>query len=129
MLYQRTLVVPANTPETAPVSDTLKLCAGVSVLREVAFPAGCCGYVHVHVNDAGWQLIPWSRDEWLASDDDVVEDNSPYPMFTVPYMLTIYGYNEDTVNDHTVTLRVIMHEGEATELTNLQQLMDALRGY
>ena len=39
------------------------------------------------------------------------------------------AYNEDTVNDHEVQLRVTMHEGEADDLVNLSQLMDALRGY
>ena len=129
MLYQRTLTIPKSTPVGSPVSDTLKLCAGVSVHREVVFPAGCHGLAHVRVNDAGWQLMPWSRDEWLAGEDDVVEDDSPYPHFAAPYVLTVYGYNEDTVNAHTVALRVIMHEGDAAGLVNLGQLMDALRGY
>ena len=129
MLYQRTLTIPKSTPATSPVSATLKLCAGVSTRREVVFNDGCHGLVNVHVNDAGWQLMPWSRDEWLHADGETVVDDSPYPHDAAPYTLTIWGYNEDTVNEHEVQLRVTMHEGEADGLANLGQLMDALRRY
>jgi hypothetical protein len=127
MYYQRTLTIPKGTPETAPVSATLKMAKGTSSARAVVFPSGCCGLVHVRVNDSGWQLIPWSRDEWLAADDETVVDDSPYPMFTVPYTLTVYGYSEDPDNDHTVTLRVTMLEGVVHP--GLAKLIAALRGY
>lgn len=128
MLYQRTLNVPASTPETEPVTATLKLCAGVSTRREVVFNDGCHGVVHVRVNHGGWQLLPWSRDEWLAADGETVVDESPYPFDDTMNLLTIYAYNEDTVNDHEVQLRVIMREGETEEFLNLGQFLEALRG-
>ena len=129
MLYQRTLTVPANTPETEPVSATLKLCAGVSTRRELVFHDGCHGLVKGRVNHGGWQLMPWSRDEWLAADGETVVDESPYPLDETMNAIVLMAYNEDTVNDHEVQLRVTMHEGEADDLVNLSQLMDALRGY
>jgi len=129
MLYQRTLNVPANTPETESVPTTLKLCAGVSTRREIVFNDGCHGLVHVRVNHSGWQLMPWSRDEWLTADGETVVDDSPYPLDETVNTLTLVAYNEDTVNDHQVQLRVTMHEGKADDLVNLSKLMDALRGY
>ena len=129
MLYQRSLTIPANTPATAPVSETLKLTLGTSTRREVEFPDGCVGLVGVRVKDKGWQVLPWSRDEWLISSGNVVVDESPYPITSAPFIFTITGYNTDTVNDHTVQLRVILREGEAEDLPMLDQLMAALRGY
>jgi len=111
MLYQRTLTVPANTPETEPVSATLKLAYGASTRREIEFPDGCHGLVHVRVNEHGWQVLPWSRDEWLASEGSVIVDDSVYPLETVPYVFTLIAYNEDTANSHAITLRVQVAEG------------------
>lgn len=111
MLYQRTLTVPKSTPETVPVSATLKLAYGASTRREVEFLDGCHGEVRVRVNDAVQQLLPYSRDEWLHGDGIVIVDDSMYPLSSVPYVFTMYAYNDDTVNDHTVTLRVQMAEG------------------
>ncbi|MBU2685570.1 MAG: hypothetical protein KKF27_20205 [Gammaproteobacteria bacterium] len=128
MLYQRTLNVPASTTETAPATATLKLCAGVSTRREIVFPDGCCGLCHVRVNHGGWQLMPWSRDEWLAADGETVIDGSPYPLDETMNTLTIIAYNEDTVNAHEVQVRVTMHEGVSDEFLNLGQFLDALRG-
>ena len=111
MLYQRTLTVPANTLSSTPVSATLKLAYGASTRREIEFPDGCHGLVHVRVNEHGWQVLPWSRDEWLAADGNVIVDDSVYLLETPPFTFTIYAYNEDTVNNHTITLRVVVSEG------------------
>ena len=73
--------------------------------------------------------MPWSRDEWLTADGETVVDDSPYPLDETVNTLTLVAYNEDTVNDHQVQLRVTMHEGKADDLVNLSKLMDALRGY
>lgn len=129
MLYQYTLLVPANTLVTAPESAVLKLAAGVSTRREVYFPAGCQETAHVRIFHGGWQLVPWSRDEWLHSDDETVIDESPYPVPVGMNSFTIYAYNEDLANNHTIQVRVQMHEGETVEFIQLQQFLDALTGY
>jgi len=56
-------------------------------------------------------------------------DESPYSLDETMNAIVLMAYNEDTVNDHEVQLRVTMHEGEADDLVNLSKLMDALRGY
>lgn len=129
MLYQRSLTIPANTPASDPESATLKLTLGTVTRVEVEFPGGCCGLVGVRVYDKGWQIVPWTRDEWLVSDDFVPASEAPYPMPSAPYILTLFGYNTDTVNDHTVQLRVTMREGEIEEFLALDRFLDVLRGY
>lgn len=129
MLYQRSLTIPANTLITAPESETLKLTVGTVTRMEVEFPAGCLYLVKVRVNDKGWQVMPWTRDEWLCSENYVVFCDAHYPITSAPFIFTIYGYNEDTVNDHTVQLRVTMREGLTEEFLMLGQFLDALRGY
>lgn len=111
MLHQKTLTVPAGTLITAPVSSVLELAYGVSTRREVYFPDGCHALCHVRVDYLGAQIIPWSRDEWLASDGGVVVDDSTYAIEDSPEEFTIYAYNDDTVNAHTITLRVQMVTG------------------
>ena len=127
MLYQCTLNIPAGTLETAPVSAVLEFVSGTSTKREVIFHDGCNGNVHVRVNDAGWQLMPWNRDAWLHADGETVVDESPYPVQGPHFEFTLYGYNADTVNDHEVILRVTMMEG--AEHPGLAKLISALRGY
>lgn len=129
MLYQCTLTIPANTLVTAPESDILKLAAGVSTRREVYFPVGCQGTAKVRIFHGGWQIVPWSRDEWLHSNDETVVDESPYPVPLGLNSFTIYAYNEDTVNSHTIQVRVQMREGEAVEFLQLGRFLDVLRGY
>jgi len=125
MLYQRTLTVPKSTPETAPVSATLKLAYGASTRREVEFLDGCHGEVYVRVNDAVQQLMPYSRDEWLHGDGIVIVDDSVYPLSSVPYTFRMFAYNTDTVNDHTVTLRVQIAEGAIA--AGLARFIDTLK--
>lgn len=129
MLYQVSLTIPANTPETEPVSERLTLTLGVSTRREVEFPDGCCGLVGAAVHHLGVQIVPWSHGIWVQSSGNVVVDDSPYPLTTPPYFFTLFAYNEDTVNEHTITLRIIMREGEVEEYLNLEQFLNALRGY
>lgn len=129
MLYQCTLTIPADTPVTAPESAILKLAAGVSTRREVRFPAGCQDTAHVRIFHGGWQIVPWTRYEWLHSNDETVVDESPYPVPVDLNYFTIYAYNEDPNNDHTVQVRVQMHEGEPLEFLYLEQFLQALRGY
>ena len=128
MLYQRSLTIPANTPESSPVSATLKLTVGTITRMEVEFPAGCVYQVGARVRDKGWQVMPWTRDEWLNSENYVVFCDAPYPLASAPYVLTLIGYNEDTVNDHTLQLRVTLREGEIEEFLMLEQFLDTLRG-
>jgi len=128
MLYQKTLVVPANTPITALVEEALELPIGVSTRREVVFHDGCEGLVHIRVFHSDWQIMPWTREEWLEASGNVVVDESPYPISSAPLLFTISGYNTDTANDHTVQLRVILREGETEDFLELERFLDALRG-
>lgn len=125
MLHRKSLTIPANTPEASPVSATLILTHGVSTRREVEFPSGCHGQAHVRVYDPGKQIIPWSREAWLASDGNVVVDDNVYPVDNPPFEFVMYGWNEDTVNDHTITLRVQMAGGPVA--AGLARFIEMLR--
>lgn len=128
MLYQKSLTIPANTAEADAEEAILELTIGVSTKREVHFFDGCADLVHVRVEDAGWQIMPWTREEWLTASGETITDESNYPIVTKPKFFRVYGYNEDTVNDHTVTLRVTMREGKLEEFKYLQQFINSLRG-
>jgi len=104
VLFQRDLLIEVGKTATDPATDTMKLCEGVITRYSVLFPAGCAGLAHVQVWLGGFQLIPWSRGLWLRGDDHLIEGATQYPVGPAPRLVTIKGYNEDTDNDHTVSV-------------------------
>lgn len=128
MLYQCALTIPANTPSTAPESAELQLMFGTITYIEIEFPAGCVGLVGAQVYDGPLQIVPWTPAAWLVSDDHNVAVQTLYSLWQPPFTLYLDGYNEDTVNDHTLQLRVTMDEGRPEEYPMMAQFLAALRG-
>ena len=104
MLFQRDLLIAVGKTVDDPAIDTMVLCEGNIIRYSVLFPAGCAGLAWVQIWLGGFQLIPWSRGLWLRGDDHLVTGDTNYPVGPAPRVLTVYGYNEDTANPHTVTV-------------------------
>jgi len=106
VLFKTDLLIPANTPLSAPETASMKLCQGTITRSFIQFPAGCGGLVWVQVWLNGHQLIPWERGQWLRGDDHTIEGHSYYPVEEEPRLLVVRGYSAGSVYPHTVQVGV-----------------------
>lgn len=107
MYYRYSLTVPADTPTTTPVTQTMHLAHGIIHQVEVGFPPGCAGLVHVAIFRFEHQAWPSNPDDEFAWDDyNVKIDREFFALITRPYELTLRAWSEDTTFPHTVVCRI-----------------------
>lgn len=107
MFYRYSLTVPADTPATAPVAETMYLCHGIIHQVEIAFPPGCAALVHVAVYRFEHQAWPTNPDEQFAWDDyNIVIRQESFGLVTQPYTLSLRAWSEDEAYAHTVVCRI-----------------------
>jgi len=112
MYYTKRVTVPRRTTETNPTLTAIKMTVGVITAVEVGFPPGCADLVKVQLWHEGWQIVPWSRGEWLSWDDYIFRVDMNYPIDTEPTTVYIKAYNEDDLFDHTIFVGIHFREGE-----------------
>jgi len=64
MFYAWDIIIPADTEESDPVEQALKITKGVITKLSVKFPPGCKGLVKVRILRYESQLVPLSRGEF-----------------------------------------------------------------
>ena len=122
MFYEFSLVVPANTPVTSPVSLAAKLVPGTIDAVEIQFWAGQRGNVHVRILDRQHQLWPTNLGDWITSDAYTVTFIEQYVLSEIPHTLHIHAYNEDTDYEHEIIVRFSVSIGRWT-LEDLARLL------
>jgi len=116
MFYRVSLVVPATTLITAPVTALIPAVRGVVYRVSVQFPFGCAGLVGVSIWHRLFQLWPSNMGEWFASDGQTIEFQEEYQLVEVPYVLCVRGYSDDDTYDHKITVRLGVRKLEAGRL-------------
>jgi len=107
MGYAFDITIPANTSESEPKEQKLKLHTGVITRIECKFPLGCSGMVKVRLSRGGvFQLFPLSPDEWVTGDDEPVGYDYYYEMTEPPSVLIFRGCSPNTTFSHKVTIRI-----------------------
>lgn len=105
MLYTHTLTVPANTPESAPLEEVVKMTQGVITMVEVEFPPGCAGLVRAFIRRSLHQVWPSNQGGYFRSDGRAIRWNDYYEMLDEPLELTVGGWSEDDFYPHDVLFR------------------------
>ena len=106
MFYAWDITVTANTLETSPKEQILKLSKGVITQAIIKFPAGCHGLVKARLRFHEHQLVPLSSGEWVTGDDEAVATEAYYEMGSTPYELKFIGVSPGTTYNHTITVRI-----------------------
>lgn len=106
MFYVFPITIPANTPETASLKTLLPLTAGKITQVQVQFPAGHLGLTHLRLNRGLHQILPTNTEATFSSSGETIPIAEDFLLDTAPYQLEAYAWNEDTVYDHTITVRV-----------------------
>ncbi len=128
MFFSYPLTIPANTPITAQAEDLVRVTHGVLYRLEIAFPAGCAGLAHLAILRGSFQVFPLNPGGYFAANKYTIPIDTYYEIFTAPYSLKLIGYNEDTDNAHTITVRLGMLPQEvAAHLYGRPQAADLAR--
>ncbi len=114
MFYEFSLTIPADTPESEPVSVDAALVAGTIEHVEVQFWAGHRGNVHVRILEQEHQVWPTNVGDWLTSEAYTISFDEHYVLVDRPYTLLIEGWNEDTDYDHQIIVRFSVSVGRWT---------------
>lgn len=100
MLYQRTLLIPATTPEDTPAEATIVIKHPVISRIKVLIPPGGKGLVSSAIFYGDLQLWPSKEGEWLSGDDIVVEDEPFFEMPEAETTLRLLGISPGTTLEH-----------------------------
>lgn len=112
--YSADIVLPANTPERAPIELLMPVYTGWCQSVAVLFPSGCAQLARVAIFDRDSQIAPapTSHVAWLTGD------GQPPVMVPVrrrlsgpPYLIKIRGWNEDDTYPHIPTVMIEMRLG------------------
>ena len=105
MLYEYSLTIPANTPESAPETMRAPLAPGTVARVDVQFPRGCVGLVHVQIWRSEHQVWPGNPDGNIAAEGLIVSWPEDYVLDDDPFTLSLRGWNDDDSYSHTITFR------------------------
>ena len=105
MFYDFSVTVPANTLDSAPVSQQLKLTEGVVQKVSILFPPGPHGMVKVRIMSDGHQLLPTNPEGYFASDNEIINIDEWYPLGAGSNVLRIIASSPGTSYDHTISGR------------------------
>lgn len=108
MIYTGNITIPKDTPSNRPVREPIIVVRGLVYKVEIEFPPGPEGTTHIVINDGGFQVWPTTPGVDFASDDYTISFDDTYLKTVSPLEFQIYGYNTDTVNNHSVQVRIGM---------------------
>ena len=106
MFYDFAVTVLANTLESAPKEQTLKLTTGVIQKVSILFPPGPHGMVKLKLLEGGHQFLPTNPEGYFASDDEVLDIDEFHELTSAPYSLKAVAYSPDTIYPHTISIRI-----------------------
>lgn len=112
MFYEWAVAVPANTTESSPVTQVMKLTLGVITRVEVQFPHGCNGLAHCKILHEESQKWPTPPSTSMASSGHAIQIDENFDLDTEPYSLKAICWNEDNTYQHTIYVRVGVLRGQ-----------------
>lgn len=124
MFFEFPILVPANTPRTNPIRLEVTIPHGIITHVEIDFPPGPQRLVGVAIYHYEHQILPTNPQGWFRADDYVIRFSENYRLPEDFNPLRIYAYNEDTLYDHEVIVRLGVSVGE----WGLEELLAALLG-
>lgn len=126
-IRQYTLVVPAGTtPEAPAVLDATMPPRNIEAI-EIVIPPGVNGVVGFQIQNSGIAVIPYSSDDWIISNDEVI--NWPLGNYIDSGSWQLAAYNTGT-NDHTLYFRFLCdYLTDATSTAGVQVISaDSISG-
>jgi len=108
VLFQAAIDTPADTPKTSPVRTTIPIVFGTITQVMIFFPPGSNGLAHLKILWGLVQLFPSNEQADLAGGYVMIAWPESIDITTQPARLVCVTWNEDTANDHTIYVHVVM---------------------
>lgn len=121
MLFTFAVTVPPNTPWDQPITQELKLRAGVITKIAVLIPAGHQTLAHLAIKYGMTQIIPHGEDQWIEGDDETLEWNEDFELPYEPISLTASAWNEDDTYPHSFFIRIWVSKEKAAASSGIQE--------
>lgn len=115
-IYQTTITVPSGTSAVAPTTTTIPLENAYLVDVEVLIPPGHAGLTGIRVRQSLQQVIPWSSNSWISSDN--YNRIFPFNGEIGSRSISVQTYNTDSF-DHSFQVRFHLRDLEAENVTGL----------
>ena len=127
MLYEYKLNVPANTSKEDPETKDMLVAPGILTRIEIFMPPGSVGLCHAQVVEGQFQIVPINPEGDVATDGHPVSGQYHYKITLGHNILTLRGWNEDTLYPHEITCRLnVMKEEELPTTGPLDRLSRVL---
>lgn len=124
MLFQATLTIPPDTPESDQVSVRLPVSSGITDYVFVCFPPGPRALARVSIWYHSTQLWPFTPGEYFEWDGYVFAFRDRIVIEQEPLELVVRGWNEDDSFEHKITFMVTIDP--APDVQELRQLRRSL---
>ncbi len=124
MDFKCDIALPANTLQSALISQELEIVRGKITNVKVYFPWGCANLAGVSVWYASWQIVPSTLGEWLTGNEILHSIDMDYDITEEPLALIVKGYNLDDTFAHTPWIRCSIITTEIS--TKMQQFLQTL---
>ncbi len=95
---------PANTTIDDPLITELPVMKGVISKWWCFFPNGHWGECRLRVRKGSESLLPRNPEGYIFGDGTIYTSNDFIYLSHAPYVVQIYSWNVDTVNDHECLL-------------------------
>lgn len=102
MLHSVHVTFPYGQTEATATFRRFKVNRGIIHQIFVTFPPGCCGLVKFRIYHEGHPILPSTKTEYIYGDDYTFPFFVFHPILTEPQLITIEGWNEDSVYNHTL---------------------------
>jgi len=93
-------------PKNSPKKTVLKLDYGTIHQLDIEFPSGSSGLTGVQIKRGLHQVYPSNPSGYFAGDDSKISFKENYLLNEAPFELDIWTWNNDTLWDHRVFIRI-----------------------
>jgi len=108
MIYQSALVLPANTAQSAPVTDEFSIPRGAIKRLNILMPDGCAGLAHIQVYHNEKQIWPTTPGMSFVGNNTHFDFEEDYELPEAWNTIRILGWNEDDSYQHTINIWLLV---------------------
>ena len=130
MFFEKEITLAKGGSDATALFTDLKLSQGVIHYVGVHFPGGCRSLVKVRLILNGAQAFPSVRDQSIAGNNETVQFNEYYNLYKGANSLKVEAWNEDSLNDHTVRVRLgVLQEWQLNPMKQLAEVLRPFRSF
>jgi hypothetical protein len=127
MIFVAAITVPKSTAKGTPQLTQIQITRGTITQVMVWFPPGVNGLSHIKLLWGLYQLFPSNEQGDFTGGNDLLSWPEDLEIPAAPFQVTAITWNDDTANDHTLSVHVVMQPAAQTHdvaavLAQVQQM-------